>query len=151
MCKMVAGFHHQTEGCSARLIMYRRCAPLSREAEMIFRLKQKKIEQKYVKAYFNLIRNDKLSFRARGLHVWMQSMPDNWQFYLSEIKNHCTEGRQAVATALKELIDAGYLVRSRLTDPVSGKWLGYDYTVYPINAKDYVEFVQGQRLLDFKK
>jgi hypothetical protein len=60
----------------------------------------------------HLHQDSNLSFRARGLFGYMWSMPDDWNFTednLAEQNN--VEGKKAVRTALKELIQFGYLHR----------------------------------------
>ena len=56
--------------------------------------------------------NDKsLSLRARGLLVWLLDKPDGWRVNSQEISKQCTEGREAIRTAIRELEDAGYVTR----------------------------------------
>lgn len=83
---------------------------------------------------FLLIRNDvvrdaRLSYRARGLLCAMLSFPDNWQFNRDWLAA-CSagEGQRAVRTALRELEDIGYLVRER-TRLNKGRF-GWDHVVY---------------------
>lgn len=54
----------------------------------------------------------KLSLRARGLLGEMVSRPPDWRFSVERIAaNSPTEGREAVTTAMRELEDAGYVIR----------------------------------------
>lgn len=83
---------------------------------------------------FLLIRNDvvrdrRLSYRARGLLSAMLSYPDDWQFnreWLAE--QSAVEGVTAVRTALKELERYGYLRRRRV-NLGRGKF-GWDHVLY---------------------
>ena len=64
------------------------------------------------------LRDCTLSFKATGLLAYLLSMPDEWtprRDQLSEVK---TDGVASIRAALKELTDAGYLVRKveRLPD-----------------------------------
>lgn len=84
---------------------------------------------------FLLIRNDvvrdrRLSYRARGLLCAMLSYPDNWQFNRDWLAGQSDgEGQQAVRTALQELERHGYLKRERRKDPDTGKF-GWEHVVY---------------------
>ncbi|MGX6604811.1 hypothetical protein ACWKSP_22185 [Micromonosporaceae bacterium Da 78-11] len=84
---------------------------------------------------FLLIRNDvvrdrRLSYRARGLLCAMLSYPDNWQFNRDWLAGQSEqEGQHAVRTALQELERYGYLKRERRKDPETGKF-GWEHVLY---------------------
>lgn len=67
------------------------------------------------------VNDQSLSFRARGLLVWLLDKPDDWRVDSTTIARHGTEGREAVRTALRELEQARYLRRQRVQNP-DGKW-----------------------------
>lgn len=68
-----------------------------------------------------------LSFKATGILGFLLSLPDNWRTdaeRLSRAKNSrgkAREGREAIQTGLRELEDAGYLLRRKYQDG-QGKW-----------------------------
>jgi hypothetical protein len=69
------------------------------------------------------IRDKRLSFRARGLHHLLLSYPDNWVINTQQLNQESDkEGRDAIATALKELEKLGYITRSRVKDPTTGQF-----------------------------
>jgi hypothetical protein len=68
-----------------------------------------------------LIRDPHLSFRATGLLVYLLSLPDGSETDSTELARRKREGRDAVRTAYAELIDIGYVVRSRRQDD-KGLW-----------------------------
>ncbi|KYC72316.1 hypothetical protein [Heyndrickxia coagulans] len=55
--------------------------------------------------------DERLSWKAKGLHAYMLSLPDDWKFYDTELQKHAKDGRDALKSALKELRDLGYLKR----------------------------------------
>ena len=63
----------------------------------------------------------RLSWKARGLLAYLLSRPDNWQTNSSSLAKIAPDGRDAIRTGLAELVDAGYLVRSKAQD-TAGRW-----------------------------
>ena len=69
-----------------------------------------------------------MSLKAKGLLSLMLALPDGWACSVSGLVELSSDGRESVATALKELERFGYLKRERqMTE--DGKFAGYDYTV----------------------
>ncbi|MDF2712231.1 MAG: hypothetical protein K0R62_7883 [Nonomuraea muscovyensis] len=58
------------------------------------------------------LRKSTLSFRARGLMAYLLSLPPGWKTSIRQLAEQGTEGRDAIATALNELIEAGYVTRT---------------------------------------
>jgi len=77
----------------------------------------KKFAQKNYTVIDNqVIRDDTLSWKAKGLFVYLWSMPDDWDFYETEVVKHASGGRDALRTGLSELETKGYLKRGRVRD-----------------------------------
>ena len=61
-----------------------------------------------------VIEDERLSFKARGLLIYMLSKPDDWKFYTEELaKRSNKDGISAIKTALNEIEDTGYLTRKQ--------------------------------------
>jgi hypothetical protein len=74
------------------------------------------------------IRDKRLSFRARGLHHLLLSYPDGWEVKVEHLANESDkEGRDAIASALKELEEFGYLIRNQIRD--KGRIVKYESVI----------------------
>lgn len=85
-----------------------------------------------------LLKDKRLSFRARGILAMMLSMPEDWQTYAEWIEDQGTEGREALQSAFKELENCGYLSRRRVLDAATKKfvrnewvWFNEPYDGFP--------------------
>lgn len=56
-----------------------------------------------------VIRDSRLSYRARGILLDILSRPDNWRVSADSLARTGNEGRHAILTALKELREVGYM------------------------------------------
>lgn len=65
-----------------------------------------------------VIRDSRLSYRARGVLLEILSRPDNWRVSGDSLARSGKEGRDAILTALKELRECGYIrmVKERKED-----------------------------------
>ena len=90
-------------------------------------IKRKKRNTPFVQIDKRPLQNKKLSWKAKGILAYILSLPDNWQLYLNELKEHATDGRDSTSSGFKELIEAGYIVKSRIRK--AGQFKGFDYTV----------------------
>lgn len=90
-----------------------------------------------------VLRDDRLSYRALGILVNILSRPDNWKAdYRALAKGEGREGETAVRTALKELERAGYLIRRRRRDE-KGHWQ-WDQIVYDSPQTAQTDITAGQ-------
>lgn len=77
------------------------------------------------------LRNKKLSLKAVGLMSKILSLPDEWDYSLKGLAKLNTDGIDGVRTAIKELEDAGYIIRRQLRDK-GGRMSHSEYLVFEI-------------------
>ena len=102
-----------------------------------------------VMANFHL-RDRNLSLKAKGVMSFMLSLPDTWDFSMEGLAICSKDGVDSVRSALKELEDSGYLVRSRARDEKGkvGKAI-YDLYEKPASEKPILENpIQDKPILD---
>lgn len=75
------------------------------------------------------LRNKDLSLKAKGLLSQMLSLPEDWDFTLKGLSLINREQIDAIRAAVRELEQAGYIVRSRERDE-QGRLRGADYLIY---------------------
>ena len=63
--------------------------------------------------YRSVAQDRRLSLKARGLFLLLQSLPDDWNFTVSGIATFSGAGVRQVRAALTELENVGYLVREQ--------------------------------------
>lgn len=93
----------------------------------------KNTNSNYTNVSNQLVRDKRLSWKARGIFCYLWSQADNWQFYISEIVNHAPEGKESLQNGIKELEKYGYLKRLDKHSKENGKfegkaWLLTDHT-----------------------
>ena len=62
-----------------------------------------------------ILRDERMSAKARGILVQILSYPDDWYLYKSELQNG-NDKRAAISSGLKELVELGYLQITRNRD-----------------------------------
>lgn len=78
----------------------------------------------------NHLFNDKtLSMKAKGLLAQILSLPDDWKYSVNGLASLFSDGRDAVNGAINELIEHGYITRTRITNEL-GAFGGYQYDIY---------------------
>lgn len=77
----------------------------------------------------SIIRDTRLSLKARGLLILMLSLPDCWQFNVKGLAMLSGEGNDSIRGGIKELEEVGYLSRKRKHLP-NGRLGEMEYTLY---------------------
>jgi hypothetical protein len=79
------------------------------------------------RAFFD---DKRLSLKAKGLLGYCMSKPDNWKFRINHMITELKEGKEALWTAFKELIEAGYCFRYQEKNKGSGKFQCFEYMLF---------------------
>lgn len=97
----------------------------------------KRTNNAYTNVSNKVVRDSNLSWKARGIFLYLWSQADNWKFYVSEIEKHSVvDGRESLQNGLKELEKAGYLIRSVKFDETKQiKGMEWFLSDYPSNGK----------------
>lgn len=75
-----------------------------------------------------LLRDPRLSIKAKGLACLALSLPPGWEYSVAGLASVCGCGRDMIRGGLKELETAGYLTREQVHDD-AGKFGGCRYVI----------------------
>ena len=75
------------------------------------------------------LRDTTISLKSKGLLSMMLSLPDEWNYTTRGLAKICKEGVDAIGGALRELENAGYIVR-RVVRNERGRICDMEYTIY---------------------
>lgn len=84
-------------------------------------IERSKHAQEFVIIGNQAARDNRLSFRARGLHHHLLSLPPGWRVTTAQLAKDNPEGREAIRTALNELVKLGYVTREKRQGE-RGRW-----------------------------
>ena len=91
----------------------------------------------------SVIRDETLSWKARGLFEYLWSLPEDWEFYETEITKHAADGRDSTRSGLDELEEHGYLSRTRERNEKgqvkSAIWILHENPKKPVQEKPVSE------------
>lgn len=73
--------------------------------------------------YREVAQDRRLSLKARGLFLLLQSLPETWQYTISGLATLAGTGKDQIRSGLAELLKVGYLVKEQAHDE-AGKFAG---------------------------
>ena len=74
------------------------------------------------------LRNTALSLKAKGLLSLMLSLPEDWDYTTKGLARICRDGVDSICATVRELEDAGYIIRERVRD-ANGRLGSIEYTI----------------------
>lgn len=84
----------------------------------------------------HLFNDNTLSMKAKGLLAQILSLPDDWKYSVNGLASLFSDGRDAVNGAINELIEHGYITRTKITNEF-GVFDGYQYDIYEKPQTEY--------------
>jgi hypothetical protein len=72
-----------------------------------------KIASRYATVPNELLNDNLISLKSKGMYAFIQSKPENWEFSAEKISRLLREGLPSVKSSLQELEENGYLARRR--------------------------------------
>lgn len=75
------------------------------------------------------VENPGLSWSAKGMLSYLLSRPDGWKIIMQDLINRSTDGEYAVRNTVKELVEAGHMVKRDVRDD-KGHFVEHIYDVY---------------------
>jgi hypothetical protein len=87
-----------------------------------------------------ICKDNRLSWKAKGIFLYAFSRPDTWQFFLEDLIKQSTDGKDSVSAGLRELVEAGYLKRERIrkADGTFERGAIWDFFETPQELKEFV-------------
>jgi hypothetical protein len=73
--------------------------------------------------------DSQISWKAKGLLIYLLSLPKDWNIRISELAAHATDGYDSTKRAMDELLAAGYIQRGSRVRKPDGKLGDYVYLV----------------------
>jgi len=98
-------------------------------------VKIKKRELPFVQIDKRPVEDTRLSWKAKGLLLYLLSKPNDWQVYLADLVKRSKDRRSATTTGLLELEKNGYLYKERRRND-KGQFIGWLYWIYEIPEKN---------------
>ena len=77
----------------------------------------------------HLFKDNDLSMKAKGLLAQILSLPEDWKYSVNGLTSLFSDGRDAVNGAINELIEHGYIIRTKSVNE-AGLFDGYIYDIY---------------------
>ena len=92
-------------------------------------------ENNYTRVSNHYLRDNSLSFKAKGLLTLMLSLPEDWDYTIAGLAQFTADGRVSIANTIRELENCGYIRRSQ-TRGENGAFAQNVYWIYEVPQTD---------------
>lgn len=108
----------------------------------------KNSDQYYRTINLTSLLDNRLSFKAKGIHCYLMTRPKNWKLIMGQLFSVSKDGEDSVRSGLKELIKHKYIHKRPARDERTRKLSGWDYFIssYPVEQVDFDQYVKGLSL-----
>ena len=117
------------------------------KTEFIVRKKDK--TENFSIIYNACLRDNSISWQAKGLFGYLMTLPNDWEIYKTELPNHASNGRDATIKAFDELIEKGYITVEE-TKGENGKFGKKIYKVFEVSQGE-TKIIRKRRNADKKE
>ncbi|MGM2725165.1 DnaD domain protein [Bacillus cereus group sp. Bce009] len=106
------------------------------------------------------LKDERLSWKAKGILAYALTLPDDWTFHISELARHAKDGEDSLRTGFKELKELGYVKRYPVRDGNTKKIARWDTEIYETPQRDMPQmenpdvvkpYEENQKLLNTNK
>jgi len=113
---------------------------------MLYQMK-KKFNNNFTIVNNQIIENKNLSWKAKGILIYLISRPDDWQVYIKDLINRACDGEKALRSGLKELEENGYL-NKKIERDSKGRFVKTIYYIYdtPEENKNFYPIYQNRKV-----
>lgn len=94
----------------------------------------------------NFINDKRLSYKAKGILVYILSKPDDWKVVIRDLINNAADGKASIYAGLKELERYGYYVKEPVRDEDGRRILDWTSIVYEVPVFDEKEEVEKEEV-----
>ena len=119
-------------------------------------INKSKLKDKFAITPNALIQNSAITLEARGLLVYLLSLPSDWKLNIKDLSKKNNVGENKIRKLIKELMKYRYIIRtqSRIKD---GTFKSFDYFIYdtpqtleirPVDDLPHVDIPQDNPLVD---
>ncbi|PFC37567.1 DnaD domain protein [Bacillus cereus] len=82
------------------------------------------------------LRDERLTWKAKGILAYILSLPDDWVFYMEEVATHAKDKLDSLKSGMKELKEHGYVKRFPIKDE-KGKIIRWETIIYEVPQGEY--------------
>lgn len=95
------------------------------------------------------VRDSRLSWKAKGILVYLLSLPDDWKVYMSELEKHASDGEKSLRSGFAELKKFGYVERIPVRQ--GGKIVEWETVINEIPSEDKKNKANNNKVVNPKK
>lgn len=82
------------------------------------------------------LRDERLTWKAKGILAYILSLPDDWVFYMEEVATHSKDKLDSLKSGIKELKEHGYVKRYPVKNE-KGKFARWEMIIYEVPQGEY--------------